>query len=70
MNGVGALVQNNEKFNYCIGHYYKGGAIGCYMIHNCEIFYGSDEDATTTLDYIKATEPDDDWKIFKLEELK
>lgn len=61
-----------KKFNYCIGRYWKGrsGGIGCYAIHNCFIFHGTEKEAQETLTFVQVREKDPKYRIFKLEEYK
>jgi hypothetical protein len=56
-----------EKFNYCIGHYWKGdaGSIAVYA-YGTEVHYGTMEDAENFLKYVQSNDSDNQYKIFKV----
>lgn len=58
------------KRNYLIATYWEGGSgpLRTYMIHGNDIFYGSDKEAQSTLNYVRRVRPEEQWQIFYVEE--
>jgi hypothetical protein len=56
-----------SEFNYCIGSYWEGnsGSIGVYA-YGSEVHYGTIEDATSFLEYVKKKYPGENYQIFKV----
>lgn len=56
--------------NYIIADYWEGdsGSLKTYMIHGSDVFHGTLEEAQNTLSYIKRVRPEDNWRIFYVEE--
>lgn len=56
-----------KEFNYCIASQWpQSDRICAYMIHSSEIFYGSEDDAESALEWAKRSSPDKQWRIVKI----
>lgn len=62
-------MMNPHKFNYCIARPWEDlkDSLCVYTIHNNSTFFGDDEDAQETLDYVNRTsEADETYEIYEI----
>jgi hypothetical protein len=61
------MKETKIKFNYVIGHYWEDslGSVGTYNYFG-EVHFGTMEEASDMLEYVKNKSPDRKWKIFQL----
>lgn len=60
-------MNTNNPFNFCIATMWPGtDQLSVYRIHNRDIHYGSMQEATELLKYVRRQNPESEWRIVKI----